>query len=233
MVYAATFARVRLFSPTKFVRRLVRDGEAGDASPIGTDYPMLETAGTVRVVPGSTPVTYRLQLLQPDVAEGALDILTSRDDSFGNAPALGPAGVRGQRSYTHVERERARLAHDAPVDDADTKRLLAASSPGDPRETLMALEPNVPPGAIPRRVAESSQSVSEDVGPPVHAEAPDAANLPGARSYHAAPSPAGSGDLPVLTRTVTQALRSASRCQRIKAPIWSAGLPGWNSLKAH
>lgn len=126
MVYAATFARVQLFSPTKFLQRLVLDGEAGDASPIGTDYPMLETAGIVRVVPGSTPEKYRLQLLQSDVAEGALDILTSRDDSFGNAPASGPAGVRGQRSYTHVERERARLAHDAPVDDADTKRLLAA-----------------------------------------------------------------------------------------------------------
>jgi hypothetical protein len=126
MVYAATFARFKLFSPAIFLNRLIRDGEAGDASPIGTDYPMLETAGIVRVIPGSAADLYRLELLQSDVAEGALAILESREDGYGNSSASGSAGVRGQRSYTHIERERARLAYDAPANDTDTSRLLAA-----------------------------------------------------------------------------------------------------------
>ncbi len=126
MVYAATFARIQLRSPAMFVRALVRDGEAGDASPIGTDYPMLETAGIVRVVPGSRPTWYRLQLLQPDVAEGALEILETREDMSGAGRGGTYAEIRGQRSYVHVERERARLAHDMPTDDADAQRLIAA-----------------------------------------------------------------------------------------------------------
>ncbi|HEV8653823.1 MAG TPA: hypothetical protein VG276_31610 [Actinomycetes bacterium] len=126
MVYAATFARVRLRSPAAFVRRLLQYGEAGDASPIGTDYPMLETGGIARVKPGSTPGRWRLELLQADVAEAALEILTARDSRPGGSATETTAELRGQRSYTHIERERARLAHNAPVDDADTRRLIAA-----------------------------------------------------------------------------------------------------------
>ena len=105
MIYAATFARPGLHSPAAFVHRLILDGEAGDASAIGTDYPMLETAGIVRVIPGSN--FYKLQLLQPDVAEGALDILQSREDSAGQAGGQVARGIRAQRSYVHLERERA------------------------------------------------------------------------------------------------------------------------------
>lgn len=126
MIYAATFARFQLYSPARFVRRLVNDGEAGDASPIATDYPMLETAGIVRVVAGSTPERYRLQLLQADVAEQALQVLEQREGGQQTTGAPGTPGIRGQRSYTHVERERARLAYDVPDDDKDVGRLLAA-----------------------------------------------------------------------------------------------------------
>jgi hypothetical protein len=45
MIYAATFATHKLYSPARFVQVLVNSGEAGDASDIGTDYTMLETAG--------------------------------------------------------------------------------------------------------------------------------------------------------------------------------------------
>jgi hypothetical protein len=124
MVYAATFARFRLDSPGAFLRALIRDGEAGDASPIGTDYPMLETAGIVRVVPGSTANRFRFELLQADVAEEALGLLNDRRDT--DAAALNRSGLRGQRSYVHVEKERARLAHEADVDDDHRRRLLAA-----------------------------------------------------------------------------------------------------------
>jgi len=120
MIYAATFARFRLHSPATFVRRLLEDGEAGDASPIGTDYPMLETAGIVRVEPSSN--YYKLVLLQADVAEEALHHLEDR----GGAGDSGRAGLRAQRSYVHLEKERATLAHSAATDEADAKRLVSA-----------------------------------------------------------------------------------------------------------
>lgn len=40
MIYAATFARTKLYAPTAFLRKLIREGVAGDATSIGTDYPM-------------------------------------------------------------------------------------------------------------------------------------------------------------------------------------------------
>lgn len=120
MIYATTFARFTLYDPAAFVRRLVADGEAGDASPIGTDYPMLETAGIVRVERADR--YYKLVLLQLDVAEETLRHLEDRgeaEDSMGGS-------LRAQRSYVHVERERARLAHEVPVDDVDAERLISA-----------------------------------------------------------------------------------------------------------
>jgi hypothetical protein len=120
MIYAATFARYRLEVPATFVRRLIEDGEAGDASPIGTDYPMLETAGIVRVEAAAR--YYKLVLLQADVAEEALNHLEDR----GTASRSGDHGLRAQRSYVHLERERARLAMSAPLDKADSSRLISA-----------------------------------------------------------------------------------------------------------
>lgn len=125
MVYAATFAEYKLRSPYAFVRRLIQDGEAGDASPIGTDYPMLETAGIIRVVPGSREGKFRLHLLQADVAEETLKILGSRE-SGGRSTGPFEGTLRDQRSYTHLERERAKLANEAPEADADRRRLMSA-----------------------------------------------------------------------------------------------------------
>jgi hypothetical protein len=120
MIYAATFSRFKLKNPAVFIRALLRDGEAGDASPIGTDYPMLETAGIVRVEPGSR--YYKFVLLQADVAEEALGYLT---DS-GTQGSLETGALRAQRSYVHLEKERARLALTVPVDDVETERLISA-----------------------------------------------------------------------------------------------------------
>ncbi|MBI1379236.1 MAG: hypothetical protein GC157_17420 [Frankiales bacterium] len=124
MIYAATYADYKLSNPAAFVSRLISDGEAGDASPIGTDYPMLETGGIVRVIPGSSTGRFRLQLLQADVAEEALKILRARDSSSTTATGIG--GIRDQRSYTHVERARAQLATETGSTSADEARLVAA-----------------------------------------------------------------------------------------------------------
>ena len=125
MIYAATFANWKLLSPGAFLYTLIRDGFAGNVPQIGQDYPMLETAGTIRVVPGSWVGSFRMELLQADVAEAALGILDSRGQTRRPSTEAGLA-LGDQRSYTHVEQERARLAQQAIGNDTDTRRMIDA-----------------------------------------------------------------------------------------------------------
>lgn len=125
MIYAATFATWKLRSPGGFLYTLIRDGQAGNVPNIAQDYPMLETAGTIRVVKGYGYNNHTMELLQADVAERALTILDSRGQSRAVTPE--PATALGdQRSYSHIEQERARLAQTSSVNDADARRLIAA-----------------------------------------------------------------------------------------------------------
>ncbi|WP_434740770.1 hypothetical protein [Micromonospora sp. SH-82] len=127
MIYAATFAKIRLIYPDVFLRSLINRGIAGDVSSIGTDYPMLEKAGVVKVVPGSSSSRFRLELLQSEVAEDALKLLSTREGSNGSSTSdADAAALRAQRSYIHVERERARLALTTDTDEVEQARLLAA-----------------------------------------------------------------------------------------------------------
>ncbi|WP_198675825.1 hypothetical protein [Kribbella monticola] len=125
MIYAATFASWKLHSPGGFLYTLIRDGEAGNVPQIATDYPMLETAGTIEVVPHGTWGGYRMRLLQSDVAEAALEILDSRGASRTTNPGS-LASIGDQRSYSHIERERARMASEATTDDVTAQRLIDA-----------------------------------------------------------------------------------------------------------
>jgi hypothetical protein len=124
MVFARTYANVRLWSPTQFLRKLIRNGEAGNASSIGTDYPMLETAGIVRVEPAAN--FYKFVLLQSDVAEQAIEYL----DSEGSGDSPSEVGLRDQHTYRQPEAERALLqvsvARTAESTPAETRRLIAA-----------------------------------------------------------------------------------------------------------
>lgn len=125
MIYATTFAsRYRLRSPGAFLYALIRDGEAGNVPNIATDYAMLELAGTIRVETGTWGRAARMVLLQTDVAETALDVIDSRDRSRGSVGSLQALGE--QRAYSHVERERARMAAGTETDDEDQARLIAA-----------------------------------------------------------------------------------------------------------
>lgn len=124
MVYAATFAQYRLNQPDVFLRALINRGLAGNTSNIGTDYPMLEKAGIVRVVHGYGQDRYRLELLQADVAEQALQLMVGR--TSGGTGSADLRTLAGQHSYGHVERERARLALTTDVDKNEEARLLAA-----------------------------------------------------------------------------------------------------------
>jgi hypothetical protein len=122
MMYAKNYARFKLRGPHRFLQRMIQDGEAGDASSIRTDYPMLEKAGIVRVEEGRK--YHKLVLLQSDVAEQALTYL----QSGGGTTADSASGLRDQRSYVQPEQERARirLARQPETSPAEMDRLMAA-----------------------------------------------------------------------------------------------------------
>jgi hypothetical protein len=122
MMYANKFAKWTLHTPGVFLARLIAQGEAGDASSIGTDYPMLETAGIVRVEPAER--FFKLVLLQSDVAEQALTFLQAPEGSVG-AESMG-YGLRDQRKYVHPERQRAQIGRLAATRVGETERLIAA-----------------------------------------------------------------------------------------------------------
>ncbi|GAA0305586.1 hypothetical protein [Kineococcus aurantiacus] len=125
MIYATTFATTyRLRSPGAFLYALIRNGEAGNVPNIATDYAMLELAGTIKVETGSWGKAARMVLLQTDVAETALDIIDSRGRSRGAVGSLQALGE--QRAYSHIERERARMATATETHDEDQARLIAA-----------------------------------------------------------------------------------------------------------
>lgn len=124
MMYAATYAKYKLTDPSRFLRALINRGVAGDVTSIGTDYPMLEKAGIVRVIEGSRSNRFSLELLQSEVAEDALKLLSSGEPTGGDD--AGAAALRAQRSYVHIEKERARLAHTGDTDKAEEARLIAA-----------------------------------------------------------------------------------------------------------
>lgn len=127
MIYASTFATYRLRSPAVFLSALIDRGVAGNATSIGTDYLMLEKAGVVRVIPGNGPGYCQLELLQSEVAEDALQLLTAREGAgVGSASSTDIAALRAQRSYVHVESDRAKMALTTDVDEIEQARLLAA-----------------------------------------------------------------------------------------------------------
>ncbi|MBG6181900.1 hypothetical protein [Arthrobacter sp. CAN_A1] len=125
MVYATTFAAYKLYDPARFLRALINRGVAGNASSIGTDYPMLEKAGIVKVIGGDQSDRYQLELLQTEVAEDALTLLTSRETANG-AYQQSATALQGQRSYVHTDQERAKLALTSERDQAEEMRLISA-----------------------------------------------------------------------------------------------------------
>jgi hypothetical protein len=123
MIYASTFASWKLTSPGAFLYTLIRDGEAGRHERIAEDYAMLETAGTIEVVGEGRHA--RMRLLQAEVAEQALAILDARGNTAGGENTTF-AGIGEQRSYNHLERERAQVATAVVLDDADSRRFMSA-----------------------------------------------------------------------------------------------------------
>lgn len=123
MSYASTFAKYQLHSPDRFLQSLIKNGIAGHTESIGTDYPMLEKAGIIRVVPGEGTKS-RMELLQSDVAEGALTLLSNTEGNGSPQNIMAP--FQGQKTYVPIERSRAKLALEPNSNDIEEARLIAS-----------------------------------------------------------------------------------------------------------
>ena len=153
MIFSTTFAEWKLRSAGAFLYVLIRDGEAGHHERIGEDYPMLELAGTIQVV--GTGQHARMRLLQADVAEAALEIIDERGQNREANQTV--AAIGEQQAYTHLERERGKLANEVSLDSADAQRLISALEGHNSAERVQCtLSPEPPPscrrprGPIPR-----------------------------------------------------------------------------------
>jgi hypothetical protein len=95
-----------------FVKRLIREGEAGDATPIGIDYIMLEERGIIKIAPTATPPggRHKMILLRPEVARLALRAIetSSTLEKKGLLPLSGflPKNLRQGKHFTDVEGRR-------------------------------------------------------------------------------------------------------------------------------
>lgn len=101
-----------------FIAKLIREGEAGDATAIGVDYVMLEERGIIRVEPTPTPPgsRYKMVLLRPNVAKLALKIIKASVETPGSLllplRSISPKNLEEGRQFTDVEAERIqRAAH--------------------------------------------------------------------------------------------------------------------------
>lgn len=76
IMYGHRFATYRIKDPIILVEALLRDKEVGPASPIGRDYPLIETAGIVKVEKSKFHSDrYYMRLIKEDVVKQGLAVL--------------------------------------------------------------------------------------------------------------------------------------------------------------
>lgn len=117
----------RLRAPIEFVQKLLRTGEAGDATPILRDYGLLERHGIVRVEE-RTPGRGTFILQQRDVVERALDVMANGSLLTGERGLNDVRSLVTQQHFNppEVNRLQAILGHQAGETRQLNQDLLAA-----------------------------------------------------------------------------------------------------------
>jgi len=111
----------RLNSPIAFMNRLVNEGQAGNATPIGRDYILVEKFGILRTVPTSGN-RHRFEVIKEDIVVAARDALAQGQLSNGT----GDGTLVNQSDYTSPEGVRVRLADSAgPTERLEMLHLAA------------------------------------------------------------------------------------------------------------
>lgn len=126
ILYGHQFAKIQIKSPVYLVRALLRDGEVGPATPIGTDYPLLEREGIIEVRETSHG-WYKMVLVKEDVVEKGLRVLEA-----GGLEDMGPFvqsdanGLYVPRSYVSPEQRRIRLGRVPTASKIAEERVIRA-----------------------------------------------------------------------------------------------------------
>lgn len=112
----------RLSAPLAFMNKLVNTGTAGNATPIGRDYVLVEKYGILRTVP-TTGNRARFEVVKEDIVIAARDALEQGQLSGGSG---GDRTLVDQRDYASPEDMRLRLASSAGSSKLlETKHLTA------------------------------------------------------------------------------------------------------------
>jgi hypothetical protein len=114
----------RVFSPILLVRALIRNGEVGPATNIGTDYHLLEASGIV-IVDDSRGDRPYLKLIKREIAEGGLQWLESCYGEPVNAGIVRLSDLRPPREFRSPELERARIPREEAAHEATTSVVMA------------------------------------------------------------------------------------------------------------
>jgi hypothetical protein len=116
----------RLRNPIAFLDKLLHTGSAGDATPIGRDYVLLEKQGIV-----STERTYgskaRFVLVKADIIQAARDVM-AQTGAFGIATVSDARSLVQQSAFHTPERNRmtADFALEGPRSEVVESEMLAA-----------------------------------------------------------------------------------------------------------
>jgi hypothetical protein len=126
--FSTRFASNKLRDPELFLRRLIEDGYAGNASPIGTDYGAMERQKIVNVEPTSSGSSrHRFRALKRDTLIEARD--TMRAGALLLPHPSGRASGRSlfePRSFSDPVATRQRLAREASERPLHSQEMLAA-----------------------------------------------------------------------------------------------------------
>lgn len=123
--FATRYARFRLDNPELFLQRLIERGEAGNATPIGTDYGALERQKIVEVARLGNSNRYQFKAVKKDPLVRALDTMRA-------GALLRPAAGSGDgtsllhQSFNDPVATRLRLGEQAGRTPAHDAALLAA-----------------------------------------------------------------------------------------------------------
>ncbi len=100
----------RIWSPVELVDALIRRGEVGPATAIGSDYVLLEKQGIVKVKEDTYhPGRYNMYLVKEDVARTALEVLKhKRVLDLGAKVQLQPEGLFQTGEFVNPEQDKIR-----------------------------------------------------------------------------------------------------------------------------
>ncbi|WP_148086262.1 hypothetical protein [Actinocorallia herbida] len=119
----AALGRGRIMDPVVLVGSLLRRGQVGPATNIGTDYHMLEAAGVVRVEGDPGQRAY-LKLIKEDIVSDGLDWLKASLGSIqgGSGDLTKLANAPG--GFVTPERDRSSIPDDAASEEILTSTIL-------------------------------------------------------------------------------------------------------------